>query len=158
MPPDRRNLRYYFDESLLGVGKALAIARRDTVHAGHPLIVEDFPLGTLDTEWLPGVGRMDWIVILRDRRIRTKPAELLAFRRHAVRVFWVAGKKDLSVWDALVRLVNRWLEMERIVATRGPGPWFMAINENEITEIALLTADRAHSDRGLDERRQRPAS
>src|SRR5689334_20243472 len=104
MPPDRRHLRFYFDESLLGVGKALAIARRDTVHVGHPLIAEDLPLGILDTEWLPRVGARGWIVLLRDRRIRTKPVELAAFRRHSVRVFWVAGKKDLSVWDSLVRL------------------------------------------------------
>ena len=143
MPPDRRNLRFYFDESLLGVGKALAIARRDTVHVGHPLIAGDFPLGILDMEWLPRVGSMDWIVFLRDRRIRTKPTELLAFRRHAVRVFWIAGKRDLSVWDTLVRLVNRWPEIERVAATRGPGPWFMAINENEIVEIPLPAADRA---------------
>jgi len=158
MPPDRRNLRFYFDESLLGVGKAVAIARRDTVHAGHPLIVEDFPLGILDTAWLPRVGRMDWIVVLRDRRIRTKPAELLAFRRHGVRVFWVAGKKDLSVWDTLVRLVNRWPDIERIVAVRGRGPWFMAINENEIVEIPLPAADGGQSERRSDESRQEPAS
>jgi hypothetical protein len=153
MPPDRRNLRFYFDESLLGVGKALAIARRDTVHVGHPLIAGDLPLGILDTEWLPRVGRLDWIVVLRDRRIRTKPAELSAFRRHGARVFWVAGKKDLSVWDTLVRLVNRWPDIERIVAARGRGPWFMAINENEIVEIPLPSADSAQPERQSGEPR-----
>jgi hypothetical protein len=29
MPPDRKNLYFYFDESLLGVGKAITIARRE---------------------------------------------------------------------------------------------------------------------------------
>src|SRR5690242_8839623 len=108
MPPNRRNLRFYFDESLLGVGKAIAIARRDAIHVGHPLIESDFPLGTLDIDWLPRVAAKDWVVLLRDRRIRTKHAELSAFREHDVRAFWVAGKKDLSVWGTLVRLVNRW--------------------------------------------------
>jgi PIN like domain len=149
MPPDRKNLRFYFDESLLGVGKALAMARRDTIHVGHPLIETDFPLGALDTDWLPKVAARDWITFLRDRRIRTKPAELLAFRDHRVRAFWVAGKKDLSVWSTLVRLVNRWPDIERIVAGRGPGPWFMAINEDRVAEIALPAEDRARPEREL---------
>jgi hypothetical protein len=143
MPPDRRSLRFYFDESLLGVGKAVAIARRDTVHVGHPLVEAELPLGILDVEWIPTVAKHDLVVLLCDRRIRTKPAELLALREHRVRVFWVAGKKNLSVWATLVRLVHRWPEMERIVAARGPGPWFMAVNEGEIVEIPLPSGSRA---------------
>jgi hypothetical protein len=137
------------------VGKALAIARRDTIHVGHPLIDTDFPLGVLDADWLPRVAERDWVVFLRDRRIRTKPAELLAFREHGVRVFWVAGKKDLSVWGTLVRLVNRWPDIERIIAARGPGPWFMAINENEIVELPPPAEGRARPGRqraSIDER------
>lgn len=137
MPPDRRNLRFYFDESLLGVGKAIAIARRDSIHVGHPMIATEFPLGTVDTDWIPRAAANDWVVLLRDRRIRTKPAELLVFREHSMRAFWVAGKKDLSIWGTLVRLVNRWPDIERIVARRGPGPWFMAINDADITELLL---------------------
>src|SRR5437660_3348228 len=142
MPPDRRNLRFYFDESLLGVGKAIAVARRDCIHVGHPMIATEFPLGILDTDWIPKAAANDWVVLVRDRRIRTKPAELLAFREHGVRAFWVAGKKDLSVWGALVRLVNRWPDIERIVARRGPGPWFMAINDAGIAELPLPTEKR----------------
>jgi hypothetical protein len=44
---DRDHLRFYVDESALGLGKALEAARRDTVHAGHKLIPE-CPLGVLD--------------------------------------------------------------------------------------------------------------
>jgi hypothetical protein len=44
MPPDPANLRFFVDESILGVGKALAIARTDVIHTGHPLIPE-VPLG-----------------------------------------------------------------------------------------------------------------
>jgi len=144
MPPDRGNLRFYFDESLLGVGKAVTIARRDTIHVGHPLIEAEFPLGVLDTEWIPRVAKRDLVVPLRDRRIRTKPAELLAFREHRVRAFWVAGKKDLSVWATLARLVHRSPEVERIVATRGPGPWFMAIDEGEVAEVTLPSDGQSH--------------
>jgi hypothetical protein len=137
MPPDRKNLTFYFDESLLGVGKAITIARRDSIHVGHPLIEADFPLGILDADWLPKVAARDWVVLLGDRRIRTKAAELLVFREHRARAFWVAGKKNLSVWGTLVRLVNHWPRIERIVLSRGPGPWFMGINESEIVEMPV---------------------
>lgn len=134
MPPDPARLRFYVDESALGVGKALTAARRDVIHVGHPLIPE-LPYGVLDPDWIPVVATRSLIVIARDRRIRTKPAELELFRSHGLRVFWIAGKKDISNWDALCRLVRRWSEMERIIAERSTGPWFMAIDEKAIHEI-----------------------
>jgi hypothetical protein len=48
---DRDHLRFYVDESALGLGKALEAARRDTIHAGHKLIPE-CPLGVLDPDWI----------------------------------------------------------------------------------------------------------
>jgi hypothetical protein len=73
------DLRYFVDESLMGLGKALAIARRDVVHPGHPLIPE-VPVGALDTDWIPAVARRDLVAICRDRRIRTKSGELAILR------------------------------------------------------------------------------
>lgn len=143
MPSDRRNLRFFCDESALGVGKALATARHDVIHVGHPLIRDQIPLGTLDDIWIPLVAQWGLIAVLRDRHIRTKPAELAAFREHGLRAFWIAGKKDLSTWGTLVRLVNRWDDIEHIVRDRGAGPWFMAINERDIVELGLPT-DHAH--------------
>lgn len=136
MTADPASLRLFFDESALGVGKALAIARRDVIHAGHALIPE-VPLGALDPDWMPGVARRGLAVVARDRRIRTKPAEVALLRQHQLRVFWIAGKKDLSTWDSLVRLVRRWDEIDRVLRDRGQGPWFMAINETSITELSV---------------------
>lgn len=136
MPADAAKLRFYVDESILGVGKALSIVRPDVIHPGHGL-VPNLPPGTLDPDWMPVVAGMNLIVIARDRHIRTKPAELRIFRDHGLRVFWVAGKRDLTSWGNLLRLVARWDDLERIVATRGVGPWFMAINEANITEIPV---------------------
>jgi hypothetical protein len=62
---------------------------------------------------------------------------LAAFKADGLRVFWMAGKKDLSNWGNLVRFVRRWEDIEGTIASRGAGPWFMAINEGNITEIAL---------------------
>src|SRR3954453_20554081 len=77
-------LRFYVDESALGLGKALEAARRDTVYTGHPLIPE-CPKGTLDTDWIPAVAARDLVVIGRDRRIRTKPQEVARFREAHLR-------------------------------------------------------------------------
>lgn len=134
MPAVAERLRFFVDESALGLGKALAIARDDVVHTGHAL-APNIPLGTLDTTWMPIVADRDLIVIARDRRIRTKPAELALLRQHQLRVFWIAGKKDLSNWDTLVRMVRRWDDLEEVVRNRGQGPWFMAINENAVIEL-----------------------
>ncbi|MGH2842842.1 MAG: hypothetical protein ACRDKL_04565 [Solirubrobacteraceae bacterium] len=136
MAADPDALRFYVDESALGLGKSLAAARKDTVHVGHPLIPE-CPLGTLDTEWIPAVAARGLIVIARDRRIRTKPQELALFRDAGLRVIWIAGKKDLSTWGWLARLVRHWDSMERLIAGRGSGPWFYALSDGGLKEIPL---------------------
>jgi PIN like domain len=136
VPADPARLRFFADESVLGLGKALTIARRDVIHPGHPLIPE-VPLGALDPVWIPEVAQRGLAVIARDKRIRTKPAERALMREHGLRVFWIAGKRDLATWDYLVRVVRRWDEIEAALASRGAGPWFLAVNEGGLAEIPV---------------------
>jgi hypothetical protein len=133
---DRDSLRFYVDESALGIGKTLAAARKDTIHVGHALIPE-CGYGALDTEWIPAVATRGLIVIGRDKHIRTRPQELRRLRDAELRVFRIGGKKDLSTWEWLRRLVNHWDDMEEIIRTRGPGPWFYLINDHNIVEVEL---------------------
>ena len=144
MPAVAGRVRFYFDESALGLGKALAAARDDVIYCGHALIPE-IPLGTLDHLWMPRVAIRGLICFSRDKKIRTKPVELAAYRDHGLRAFWIAGKKDLTTWSYVGRMVNRWSDIERIVTDRPTGPWFMSIGEREISEIPVpraLTQDR----------------
>jgi hypothetical protein len=136
MPADPASLRLFVDESALGLGKALAVARHDVVHCGHVLIPE-IPYGTLDPDWIPAVAARGLAVIARDKRLRKKPIELDLLRQHGMRVFSIAGKKDLATWDYLVRVVRRWPEIERTLNARPDGPWFININESNLTEIGL---------------------
>jgi len=133
---DQHQLRFYVDESALGLGKALEAARKDTIHPGHKLIPE-CKLGTCDSDWIPSVAARGLIVIGRDKRIRTKPQELERFREAELRVFWIAGKRDLPTWGWLVRVARHWDTIERTIAERGPGPWFYAINEGGLREIVV---------------------
>jgi hypothetical protein len=133
---DRDQLRFYVDESALGLGKALEAARKDTIHVGHKLIPE-CPFGALDTDWIPAVAARELIVIARDRHIRFKPQEIQRFRDAELRAFWIGGKKDMSTWGWLTRVVRHWDAIERTVATRGAGPWFYAILEAGVKELDI---------------------
>ena len=130
------SLRFFVDETSLGLGKMLAIARTDVVHPGHRNL-PSIPTGTLDVNWMPIVAAMNLVVIGRDKRIRTKPAELAAFRTCGLRVFWIAGKRDLSNWENLVLMVKSWDRMEDIIRDCGPGPWFYAVSDGAIREFTV---------------------
>ncbi|OHU68858.1 hypothetical protein BKG86_02070 [Mycobacteroides chelonae] len=127
-------LRFYVDESAAGLGLALAAARKDTIHVGHPLIPE-CPYGALDPDWIPAVAGRGLIVISRDKKLRTKPVEIRALWDHGLKVFNIGGKRDLSTWEWLVRVVRHWPRMESIVAERGQGPWIYTLNENSVEEF-----------------------
>jgi hypothetical protein len=136
MAPDANNLRFFVDESLLGLGKALAYARKDVVHSGHPLI-PDAPTGALDEEWIPAVAGRDLIAIGRDRHIRTRPGEVALWKEHGLRVFYIAGKHDLSNWEYMGRLIRSWSDIEQSILDSGAGPWFFHVLETKVKPVPL---------------------
>ena len=66
--------RFFVDENDLALGRSLAHARKDVLHPGH-VRLPDVPLGTPDAQWLPIVGELGLVVITRDKKIRSRPAE-----------------------------------------------------------------------------------
>ena len=87
---------------------------------------------------MPIVAARGLVVIGRDKRIRSRPQELQYLKAAGLRVFRIGGKRDLSTWDWLTRLVRHWDQMEEIVRSRGPGPWFYVVNENSVVELDVL--------------------
>lgn len=136
MAPDPISLRFFVDESLMGLGKSLSYARKDVVHAGHPL-VPGAPTGALDTEWIPAVASRGLAAIGRDRHMRTRPGEVSLWKQHGLRVFYIAGKKDLSTWDTLIRVVRRWTDIEQTIGNRGPGPWLTYVFDRHVRDVAI---------------------
>jgi len=55
-------------------------------HEGH------FPSDAADETWLTEVGRQDWVVLLKDDRIRYRLAEKQALARARVRAFFLVPK------------------------------------------------------------------
>ena len=58
-----------------------------------------------DVEWLELCGQRDWSALTMDRRIRYRPAEIAAIRRHRVRVFALASG-NLTVDEQATRFIR----------------------------------------------------
>jgi hypothetical protein len=135
MPRDDE-VRFFVDETSLPLGQALARLRGDVVHPGHRRLPE-IPPGTLDTDWLPIIGKRGLVVIGRDRHIVTKPAELEEYKRHNIKAFWIAGDKDLGSWENLRRVARWWDQIEQLIDRRGDGPWFYGIWPTTVSELKV---------------------
>lgn len=143
MVADPRKLRFYVDEQSLGLGIALARARTDVVHTAHPL-VPDLPRGLLDPEWMPRVAARRLVVIGRDRHLRTRLGEREMFHQHGLQTLRLGGSRDLSAWDAIVRLVQRWSDIESLLRARADEPWVFEVLDTRLKELPYFrpTAER----------------
>ena len=107
-------VRFYVDESALGIGKTLTAARKDVIHVGHPLIPE-CPYGIHDDEWMPIVAERGLLAIGRDKHIRTRPAERAAISAVGLRVFRIGGKKDSRLGSGWADLSGTGTEWSRLL-------------------------------------------
>lgn len=87
----------FIDRSIpKSVAEALKKVRDDIVW------LEDvFNHRTKETEWLPEVGQRGWIVISRDKKIRTRPGERRILQESNVGCFIVAQKQNPTRWQYL---------------------------------------------------------
>jgi len=119
-----------------GFGKLLATQRDDIAYPGHPAVPEVMP-GALDVEWMPIVAAHGWVVFHRDRRIRTRPAEVEIFASEGLRAVWFAGRKDLAPRHQLDLALRHWLRLEREVIRLGPGPWALDLVSSGLREVPV---------------------
>jgi predicted nuclease of predicted toxin-antitoxin system len=102
----------FFDRSMpRSVVDALAQVRADVVWL-EPTFAHD----TRDEAWLAQAGTQGWIVVTRDRRIRTRPAERAAIERYDVGAFVLTQRQSMSRWNVLKIVVANLDEMERLFA------------------------------------------
>ncbi len=132
---------YFTDENTLGLGKLLhRSGRTDVFYPGHEDLPQ-VPLGSLDLEWMPIVGELGLIVITRDRRIRTRPAELAAYREHGIRSIWIGAKQDLSPQDQVGLFLLHEERLRREIIKRGTGPWAVSLTASGIRPLAIKSLD-----------------
>ncbi len=128
---------FFTDENALGIGKLLERAgRTDVLYPGHRQLPE-VPLGTPDLEWMPEVARRDLVVLTRDRRIRTRPAELRVYLEHGIRSVWLGAKQDLSPQNQLALFLKHEPRLQREIIKRGSGPWALAMSPTGIRPLAV---------------------
>ena len=90
---------YFTDENTLGLGKLLRRSgRTDVLYPGHEDL-PDVPVGTPDLGWMPVLARLELVLVTRDRRIRSRPAELRAYWEFGIRSVWIGAKRDLAPRD-----------------------------------------------------------
>lgn len=70
---------------------ARAICR---IRGGVRSVADIYPIFTQDTTWLMEAGVNDWLVIARDKKIASRPAERQMIHDHAVGAFIVGQRKD----------------------------------------------------------------
>lgn len=113
----------FIDRSIpKGVASALKAVRSDIFW-----LEDKFPHNTKEVEWLPVAGANDWLVILRDKKVRTRPGERAAIIKHSVGCFIIHQKKNLTRWEYLKLLVKTLDKMEDCFATT-PRPFIYKVD------------------------------
>jgi hypothetical protein len=127
------SLTYYLDASLpIAVRTAVAGCRDDVLYAGgRGAPTED----TDDDVWLPIAGRQDWVCVMRDKHIRTRPRERQAFLDNGVRLFCLTDAGNATRWQVLDLVVRRWGRITE-TAQAHPGPYIYAVTLSDFRPIA----------------------
>lgn len=88
---------------------------------------EVFRQDTPDVVWLREVGRRGWMVISRDKKIRTRPGERQELLDAGVGCFILASKKDMTKAD-MTTLIENCLSRMECIFNLEPRPFIYTIS------------------------------
>jgi hypothetical protein len=99
------------------------------VHVMADVYGERIGQGLDDEEWIGNAGRRGWIILMKDAKVRYRPAELQALVEHGVRAFCLTNANLRGIEQA-ERIVTN---LSRIVrAAQRPGPYIYGIYADEL--------------------------
>jgi hypothetical protein len=137
-------VRFYIDQDLRGLGKLLVQVRTDVTYTGDPggIGIDKLPrppspiaVGALDPDWIPIAAGAGWIVITKDRHMKTRPDERKLIQDSAARHLRLVGsprKRNLTKWEQLQLVAGNWDAIERLSGI--PGPWIYALSRTKLTQ------------------------
>lgn len=97
---------------------------------------ELFPLDTKDPVWLRAAGIHGWLVITRDKRIRSRPGEREAIMTHSVGCFILTYRNDLKR-DEIARVVLASIDAIEEKFRTTPRPFIYTVSKDgEFREYA----------------------
>ena len=122
------DVRFFFDEDILGLAKVLAPLRPDLTYPGDPggqvhrQLRPPCPIarGAKDPAWIPLVAGRRWLIVTRDAAMQSHPAHLAAIRSSGARMVVLAGAEATGTWQQLEITMSRWRDLEALVNEPGP--------------------------------------
>lgn len=133
MSPPEQQPKFFLDRSL---GRIAVPARLRA--AGWDLVTLAEHYGTpgdervADVEWIHDAATRGWPVLMKDKRIRYRRAEIDAVARHRAQCF-VITRGDLTS----DQMADRFLASERAIlaAVAAPGPYIYAVQSDRLDRV-----------------------
>jgi len=96
-------MKFFFDNNLsVHLVKGLKGFGENVMH-----LQDKFEEDEADEGWLTDIGQKGLFLITRDDRVRFRPAELEALKRHRVGAFFLGGK-NLTRCQLIQQIVRNW--------------------------------------------------
>jgi hypothetical protein len=125
--------RFFLDRSLgrKAVPEALRADGWDVITlAEHYGIPADEQVA--DTDWIEEAAKHGWPILMKDKRIRYRRAEITAVADHKARCF-VITRGDLASADMAQRFITN--KAAILAAAAGPGPYIYSVQTDRISRL-----------------------
>lgn len=130
MPPEP--VVFFVDRSLGNREVAAALLDRGArveIHDAH------FASDAQDAEWIEAVGRLGWVILTKDKRIRHRPLELAAVRAVGARMFALTAGNLTG--QEMAEIFARHVESMTRIALSEPAPFVARVSRSRIVIVHL---------------------
>jgi len=103
------------------------------VHVMADVYGERIGQGLADEEWLRDAGEREWVVLMKDAKIRYRPAELQVVVDHGLRAFCLTNA-NLRGAEMALRFVENLPRIVRIAELK-PGPYIYGVDSDAVRPI-----------------------
>ena len=97
---------------------------------GCPVTTPNVP----DAVWLNIAGAQDWVVVMKDKRVRTRRWEREALASAGVGAFCMTAAGNYTKWQTLQLLARRWDGIEE-TATTLTGPYMYSVTNAGVRSL-----------------------